>query len=212
MVRRLMILVLALTLIGTSVSAETWNVDVVHSSVSFSVKHLVISTVTGKFNKFSGVIDWDGKSPVAGGVEFSIEMASVDTDNEKRDGHLTSPDFFDAEKFPTLTFKSTKVIPGEDGNFKLVGDMTMKEITKSVTFDAHFNGAMDFMGTTKAGFSVTGEIDRQDFGVTWSQTLDGGGLMLSDVVKINLELEVSKFVPETEEETKEADKSEKTDE
>ncbi len=202
MVRKLLVAVLAIMLVAASVSADPWNVDAVHSSVNFSVKHLVISTVTGKFSKFSGEIDWDGKAPIVGSVNFNIEMASINTDNENRDGHLSSPDFFDVEKFPALTFKSTEIKNGDDGDFKIVGDMTMKGVTKSVTFDAHFNGIADFRGTTKAGFSVNGEIDRQDFDVSWSKNLDGGGLVLSDLVKVNLELEVNKFVPKTEEEGK----------
>ena len=189
MVQRTAFTLIVLVALVTGASAATWNVDAAHSSVNFAVKHLVISTVNGSFDEFSGSIDWDGKDLSTGKADFTIQMGSVDTDNTGRDEHLVSDDFFNAAEFPTITFKSTKVIPGDGSSFQLVGDMTMHGVTKSVTFDCEFNGTADFRGTVKAGFSAKTKINRQDFGITWSKSLDGGGLVVSDEVKISLDLE-----------------------
>jgi polyisoprenoid-binding protein YceI len=127
-----------------------------------------------------------------GTTEFTVQSKSITTDNERRDGHLKSPDFFAVDSFPTLTFKSTKVIPGTGSDFKLVGDLTMRGVTKEVTFDCTFNGTIEAMGGTRASFSAHTTINRQDFKVSWSKSLDGGGLVVSDNVDINIELEVAK--------------------
>lgn len=189
MVQRIALTLIVLLVMAAGVSAATWNADPAHSSVNFAVRHLVISTVNGKFGEFSGTLDWDGQDMSTGTVEFAVQIGSVDTDNEDRDKHLISPEFFDATQFPTMTFKSTKVILGDGNAFKLVGDLTIRGVTKAVTFDCEFYGTANFMKTNKAGFSAKVEIDRQDFGVSWSKSLDGGGLIVSDNVKISLELE-----------------------
>lgn len=189
MIQRMALILIVLLTMTAGVSAETWNADAAHSSVNFAVRHLVISTVNGKFGEFTGSLDWDGKDIATGTVEFTVQMGSVDTDNEDRDKHLVSPDFFNVAEFPTMMFKSTKVIPGDGSSFKLAGDLTIHGVTKAVTFDCEFHGTVNFMKTNKAGFSAKTEIDRQDFGVSWSQSLDGGGLIVSDKVKISLELE-----------------------
>jgi polyisoprenoid-binding protein YceI len=173
--------------------AEKWEIDVAHSSVGFSVRHMVVTKTHGKFNEFTGYIDFDGKNVENGSVEITAQIASIDTDNKKRDDHLRGPDFFDAEKFPTMTFKSKKVIKGSGSEFKLVGDLTIKDVTKEVTFDCEFNGVInDPMGNTHAGFSAVVKINRQDFNVKWSKSLDAGGLVVGDEVKINLEIEAVK--------------------
>jgi polyisoprenoid-binding protein YceI len=182
----------ALVIAGTTVQAETWNIDASHSSVGFSVKHLMVSKVRGNFKDFSGSLEWDGKNLAGGSVQFEAKSASITTDNEKRDGHLKSPDFFAVDSFPTLTFKSTKVTPGEGDTFKLTGDLTLRGVTKEVTFDCTFNGTQQTpWGFTAAAFSATTTINRQDFKVSWSKALDGGGLVVSDDVKIEIELEVN---------------------
>lgn len=182
----------ALTIAATGAQAETWNIDPSHSSVGFSVRHLVVSKVPGSFKDFSGSLEWDGKNLAAGTVEFTIQSASVSTDNEKRDGHLKSPDFFAVDSFPTLTFKSTKITPGQGENFKLTGNLTIRGVTKEVTFDCIFNGTQATpWGFTAAAFSAVTTINRQDFKVSWSKSLDGGGLVVSDDVKIEIELEVN---------------------
>lgn len=189
MVQRIALTLIVLLVMASGLSAATWNADAAHSSINFAVKHLVISTVNGKFDEFSGALDWDGKDLSTGKVEFAVQMGSVDTDNEDRDKHLVSPDFFDAAQFPTMSFKSNKVTLGEGGSFKLAGDLTLHGVTKPVTFDCEFYGTANFMKTNKAGFSAKTEIDRLDFGVSWSKALDTGALVVSNTVKISLDLE-----------------------
>ena len=191
MLKKFSLAVFTVMLMAVTSLAATWTVDIPHSSVNFTVKHLVISKVTGKFDGFSGTINFDGENLDKGSVEFTVDMATVDTDNENRDNHLKSADFFDVEKFPKMTFKSTKVIPGEDNEFKLVGNLTIRDVTREVTFDCVFNGVVSFMGATKAGFSARTTIDRQDFNVSWSKSLDSGGLVVSDEVEIYIEIEAN---------------------
>lgn len=182
-----------LLVLASLARAEKWEIDVAHSSVGFSVRHMVVTKTHGKFNDFNGYIDFDGKNVEKGSVEITAQIASIDTDNKKRDDHLRSPDFFDAEKFRTMIFKSKKVIKGKGSEFKLEGDLTIKDVTKEVTFDCEFNGVInDPMGNTRAGFSATAKINRQDFNVKWSKSLDAGGLVVGDEVKINLEIEAVK--------------------
>lgn len=198
MVQKILVTFVALFVLAAGVAAENWHVDKAHSSVNFSVTHMVISTVNGKFDQFDGTLDWDGKDLATGKVDFTIQSASIDTDNEKRDGHLSSPDFFDVAQFPTLTFKSTKVVPGEGKAFQIVGDLTMHGVTKTVTFDCTYNGSIPFMKSVKAGFTAKTTLNRKDFGVSWSRALDGGGLVVSDEVEVSLNLEFNKEAPETE--------------
>lgn len=175
---------------GLSVQAAEWNLDPVHSAVEFSVRHLAISKVKGKFNEFEAKMVFDGKSVENGSAEFTIQVASIDTENEERDKHLKSADFFGAEENPTITFKSNKISAVKDGKFQITGDMTMHGVTKEVTFDCELHGVIDHprMGT-RAGFSAETTINRQDFGVSWSKTLDAGGLLVGNDVKLTLELE-----------------------
>lgn len=175
-----------------SASAQKWEVEKVHSSVGFSVKHLVISKVKGNFRDFSGTINFDGKNWDKASAEMKVMVGSINTNDDKRDAHLKSADFFDAGQFPEMSFKSKKVTKGEGDAFKLVGDLTIRGITKEVTFECEFNGMTDFMGTSKAGFSAQTKINRQDFGVSWNKTLDTGGVVVGDEVEIYLELEANK--------------------
>lgn len=175
--------------------AESWSVDPVHSIVEFSVRHMVISKVKGRFDEFEGTVDFDGKSPAGGSVELTVQIASINTDDSDRDAHLKGPDFFDAENNPTMVFKSKEVVmvEGKTGEFKLIGDLTLSGITKEVVFDCEFNGvANDPWGNTKSGFSASTVINRQDFGLKWSKTLETGGLLVGNDVTIVLELELLK--------------------
>lgn len=193
MIKRAPLLVLALFLMATAAPAEVWNIDKPHSSVSFSVRHLVISRTTGDFNEFNGAVDFDGKNIATGLVEITVQMASVDTDDDERDTHLRSADFLDVERYPSMSFLSTKIVPGESGYFELIGDLTIKGVSVEVVFDAEFNGVVeDPWGNTRAGFSAETVINRHDFGIAWSKTLDGGGLVVGDDVVIVIELEVIK--------------------
>ena len=191
-VKRMLFVLLGTLLLALPAVAAKWEVDKAHSSVNFKVSHMVISTVNGRFDTFDGTVNFDPEDLAKGSVEMTIDVASISTDNEKRDGHLKSADFFDVEKYPKITFKSKKVILGEGKHFQLVGDLTIKDVTKEVTFDCAFHGAVDFMGTTKAGFACTTTIDRQDFHVNWSKTLDNGGLVAGDEVEITVDLELNK--------------------
>jgi polyisoprenoid-binding protein YceI len=185
-------LTLVLLLAGLS-KAQKWDIDPVHSSVGFTVRHMVVTNVHGRFNDFAGQIDFDGKNVEKGSTVLTVQIASIDTDNENRDKHLKSPDFFDTEKFPTMTFKSKKVIKGEGNEFQLVGDLTIKDVTKEVAFDCEFHGTVvDPQGSTRAGFSAETKINRQNFNIKYNSVLETGGLVVSDEVTINLEIEAIK--------------------
>ena len=173
--------------------AIKFNVDKSHSEVGFDVRHF-FAKVHGRFNGFTGTVVFDEKNPANISVEGSVDASTIWTDNERRDGHLKGADFFDVEKFPTITFKSTKVVAAGKGKYKVTGDFTMHGVTKSITFDAEFlgAGAVGVGGQswgTKAGFTATAVINRKDFGVSWNKTLDNGNLMLADEVTITLNLE-----------------------
>ncbi len=187
----------ALTFSTLTASAQpvTWNVDNSHSSVHFKVRHF-LTTVTGQFNDFEGTIVFDEKNPAALSVVASVRCSTVFTDHERRDGHLRSADFFDVEKFPTITFKSTKAEAVGKNKFKITGDFTMRGVTKVVTFDGEFMGAGTFgsadRSMTKAGFSASAVIQRKDYGMVWNRTFDQGGVMLGEDVTISIEVEADK--------------------
>jgi polyisoprenoid-binding protein YceI len=192
MFKHMLLGVAALMLLAGATQAEQWQADPAHSSVNFQVTHLVISKVNGKFNDFSSTLTFDGKDVSTGSVEMTVKTASIETGNDQRDTHLKSPDFFDAVKYPDMTFKSKKVIKGEGQKFQIIGDLTMRGVTKEITFNCEFFGSAEMMGTMKAGFSAATRINRQDFGVSWSKTLDSGGLVVSNDVDITINLEFSK--------------------
>ena len=191
MIKRVFVGMIALALMAGTVPAAEWEVDAAHTTIGFEVSHLVISSTTGKFKDFTGTVHFDGENLEKGKVEFTVNVGSVDTDNADRDGHLVSPDFFNAEEFPTMTFKSTKVVSKGSKKFQLIGDLTIKGVTKEVTFDCKFRGTAEFMEMTKAGFSAETSIDRQEFGVSWNKNLDAGGVVVGNEVDINLEVEVN---------------------
>jgi len=186
------VLAAAVVLMATVAQADQWTLDVPHTSVQFKVSHLVISKVVGNFGEFSANLEFDGKDVTSGKVDMTVKVASINTDNPDRDKHLRSGDFFAVENHPDITFKSRKVVKGSDNKFQLVGDLTIRGVTKEVTFDCVFNGAVTFMGTSKAGFTAKTTINRQDFGVSWNKIIDGGGLVVGDEVEITLELEFNK--------------------
>lgn len=179
----------AAVLTSTSVFADTWEIDRVHSSVGFQVNHMVISKVNGKFDSFNGTINFDGKDFSKASVVVNIDPKTIDTDNERRDGHLKSPDFFAADSLPEMKFVSTSIKPLGENKFQMVGDLTMRGVTKPVTLDGEFRGTVAAMGGTKTGFSAKGTINRQDWGVSWNKTLDAGGFVVSDNVDLLIEVE-----------------------
>jgi polyisoprenoid-binding protein YceI len=155
----------------------------------------MISTVRGRFHKFSATIDADEQNPTAAKIDVQIEAASIDTRDEKRDGHLRSPDFFDVEQFPYLTFKSTRIEQIDDSNAKLVGDLTIRDVTREVVLDVEYAGqAKTPWGTTSAGFSASTKINRKDWNLNWNVALETGGWLVGDQITISIELELVKQV------------------
>lgn len=171
----------------------TWNIDAAHSHVEFAIRHLMIATVKGRFTEVKGVVKSDDSDPATGEVDIVIDVASIDTREPQRDAHLRSADFFDAEKFPTITFKSRGVRQVKGSRFKLVGDLTIKGVTREVVLDVNSEGrAKDPWGGERAGFTATGSIARSDFGLTWNQALEAGGVLVGDDVKISIDAELVK--------------------
>ena len=170
----------------------TWNLDPTHSEVQFKVKHLVISTVTGRFNDFSATLEANAADFTDAQIQFSAKIDSIDTNNAQRDGHLKSGDFFDAEKYPTLSFKSSKFEKSGD-DYKLSGDLTIRDTTLPVVLDVEYGGtAVDPYGQTKAGFEITGKVNRKDFGLTWSALTEAGGLVVGDDIRLLLSIQMVK--------------------
>jgi polyisoprenoid-binding protein YceI len=172
--------------------APGWKLDKVHSSITFSVKHMVISEVAGKFGDFDITFTSSKDDFSDASVESIIKVASINTEVAQRDGHLKSDDFFNAEKFPEIRFKSTSFQKTGDGTYKITGDMTIRDITKPVTFDAVYNGSAVMGNSVHAGWKATTFINRFDFGLKWNRALETGGLIVSDKVNITLNLELVK--------------------
>lgn len=169
-----------------------WALDPTHSELEFKVKHLMISTVTGSIKSFSAELDAEGDSFLNAQISFKGEISSLDTKNTDRDKHLKSADFFDAETYPTIEFKSTSV-NGDEDELNITGDLTIKGITKSITLKAEHGGiATDPWGNVKAGFTLTGKINRTEFGLTWNAALETGGVMVSEDVRLLGELQFVK--------------------
>ena len=171
-----------------------WVIDPMHSEVQFKVKHLVISTVTGFFRSFEGSMETDGDNFEDAKISFAIDIDSIDTNQSQRDGHLKSADFFDAEKYPQITFSSTSFkATGDEDEYKLTGDLTVKGVTKSVTLDAEFGGsADDFYGNTKAGFEVSGKINRKEFGLNMDVVTEAGSVVVGEDIKLMINIQFTK--------------------
>ena len=168
-----------------------WVIDSAHTEINFTVRHMMISNVRGQFQNLSGTIEFDEANPAATKVDVQIEAASVNTKDEKRDGHLMSPDFFDVAQYPYLTFKSKRVEVKDASHARLIGDLTIRDVTKEVSLDVEYNGsAKSPWGTTSAGFSAKTTIKRKDWNLNWNVALETGGWLVSDDVHINIELEI----------------------
>lgn len=168
--------------------AGTWTIDTLHSEVGFSVRHMMVSKVRGKFTKFAGELV-TAANPLESTVTAEIDLASIDTGSEQRDGHLRSPDFFDTENHPQMTYRSSGLRP-EGGDYVLDGELTLKGVTRQVPLKLELNGfGPDAYGGTRAGFTATGQINRADFGVTWNAAIEGGGVVVADKVDLHLEVE-----------------------
>lgn len=174
-------------------ATTTWNLDTTHSGIHFSVRHMVIAKVRGSFRKFSGVVSLDEQDLAASSVAVTIEAASIDSGVEQRDNHLRSPDFFDVEKFPSITFKSTKVEKGSGNGLKVTGNLTIRDITREVVLDAEQLGVgKDPWGNVKAAFEAKTSVDRRDFGLTWNQALETGGVLVGEKIEIAIEVQAAK--------------------
>jgi polyisoprenoid-binding protein YceI len=174
----------------TTIPAGTWALDAAHSSVGFTVRHMMVSKVRGRFTDYTADIV-TAEDPLRSTVNATIQMASIDTGDEGRDGHLRTNDFFDIEEFPTMTFTSTG-ITGSGPDYELTGDLTIKGVTKPVTFDLEFGGVgKDPWGNTRAGFTLTGTINRKDFGMAYNAVLETGGIMVGEKVSIELDIEAT---------------------
>lgn len=186
---RLLLLAIAFAGMAIAVQAKEYVVDPVHSSIGFSIRHLV-TNVNGRFTDFKGTIDYDEATPENSSVKFTARISSINTQNEKRDADLRSSNFFDAEKFPEATFVSRKVIMIGKNKAKLIGDLTIHGITKSIVFDVDYLGeAKSPWGDLRAGFSAATTLDRRDFGIVWNKVLDNGGLLVGDEVKLHVDVE-----------------------
>ena len=169
-----------------------WVLDPTHSEVQFKVKHLVISTVSGFFKSFEGSLTTESEDFENAQVEFSLDVNSIDTNQEQRDGHLKSAEFFDSEKYPKITFKSTSLTKDGD-DYKLNGDLTIKDVTKPVSLAVEHGGsAGDFYGNTKAGFEVTGKINRKEFGLTWDGVTEAGSIVVGEDIKLIINVQFAK--------------------
>ncbi len=193
------VLMMAVTAAAAAAEPRPFRIDPGHSLVGFNVRHF-FSRTPGRFKEFSGTIQLDEKNLAASSVEVTIQTASIDTENERRDGDLRSANFFQADSFPTITFKSTKVVPGPEKSFLIYGDLNMHGVTKPVTLEATLMGVGEIaMGgrppRTIAGFEATTKVDRKDYGIVWNRILDKGGTMLGDEVTITLQIEAAMVDP-----------------
>ena len=171
----------------------TWNIDYTHSQITFMARHMMISKVRGRFEDWAGVVNYDETNPANTNVDITIQASSINTKEEQRDRHLASADFLDAENFPTLTFKSTRVEQDDAHNGRLIGDLTIRGVTKEVALDVEYSGTgKNPWGMTVAGFSATTTISRSEWGLTWNVALEAGGFLVSDKITIEIELELQK--------------------
>jgi polyisoprenoid-binding protein YceI len=176
-------------------TTTTWTIDPAHSVLEFAVKHMMFTTAKGRFSDFSGTITFDPKNVTASSVEVTIDTASIDTRTTDRDAHLRSADFFDVEQYPTASFRSTSVEADEadDDNFLIHGDLTIKGITKPITLKAEYEGSgVNPWGVEVAGFEAKGKFSRKDFGLNWNQALESGGVLVSDEVKLSIDVQAAK--------------------
>jgi len=184
-------LTLALFAVSIACYAQEWQIDRAHSAAQFSVRHMMVSTVRGHFGKLTGKVVYDPAKPAAASVAAEVDVSTIDTREPKRDAHLKSPDFFDVQKFPAMTFKSTKVEPAGPGRLKLIGDLTIRGVTKQVVFDVDgLSEPIKDTGGLRMGASAAAKINRRDFGMTFGRVLETGGVAVGDEVTITIDVEL----------------------
>jgi polyisoprenoid-binding protein YceI len=196
MTRRSLVAVCTLALVLASApsfaqASNTWQIDTAHTSTQFAVRHMMVSTVRGQFNKTTGTVTWDGKDFSTAVVDVTIDASTINTREPGRDNHLKSADFFDVAKYPTLTFKSTRIAQAGAGKLKMTGDLTMHGVTKPVTFDVEGPSApLKEQNGVRVGATATTTIKRSDFGLTWNRAIEAGGVAVSDEVSITIDVEL----------------------
>ena len=170
-------------------AVNTWTIDGAHSVAEFAVKHMMVSTVKGRFHTLRGALEIDEAIPANSRVEAEIETGSIDTGQEQRDAHLRSDDFFGSERFPTMTFRSTRVEQDSDDRWRVYGDLTIRDVTRPVVLETEFDGQVrDAYGSQRAAFTATATINRRDFGLNWNGVIEAGGVVVQDKVKITLHI------------------------
>ena len=171
----------------------SWNIDPAHAQITFSARHMMIMNVSGRFENFEGSVEFDEQNPTNSSVDVNIEAASLNTNEAQRDEHLKSPDFLQVEEYPYITFKSKRVEKIDDSHGRIIGDLTIRDVTNEVVLETEYLGqAQSPWGTTSAGFNAHTKINRKDFGLTWNVALETGGVLVGDEVSINIELELVK--------------------
>lgn len=188
--KKINILLVALLVSGSLIAQTSWTIDKAHTKIGFNVVHMAVAEVEGKFNDFDATVSSNSEDFSGAEISFTAKVASIDTENERRDNHLKSDDFFNAEKYPDLTFKGKLV---KEGNgYKLKGDLTIRDVTKAVSFDVAYNGTIDTGRGIKAGFKITGKINRQDYGLKFNAALGSGELVVANDVEIVGKIELNK--------------------
>ncbi len=190
-------LLLAATFLSSSAYAGEWDLDASHTTTSFAVRHMMVSTTKGAFDKVTGTANIDDADFSKSQFTVNIDVNSINTRDAKRDGHLRSPDFFDTAKFPTMTFKSTKIVPAGAGKYAVTGDLSLHGVTKPVTLNVEgvTPATKTPFGTTVRGLQATGKLNRKDFGLTWNAALEAGGVAVSEEVKLEIDAEFSAKAP-----------------
>jgi len=171
-------------------TTNNWNLDTVHSGINFSVRHMVVSKVRGRFTKFTGNVELDEGDLARSVVEATIDASSIDTGTGQRDDHLRSADFFDVERFPEIRFRSTQIEKLGEDRYRLTGDLTIRDVTRPIALEAEYGGrGKDPWGNERAAFSATTAIKRSDYGLTWNQALEAGGILVGERVDIELDVQ-----------------------
>ena len=179
----------------------TWQIDPAHSEIQFSARHMMISTVRGRFKRFSGTVEADEQNQTTARVEVQIDAASIDTGDDKRDTHLRSPDFLNVEQYPSITFKSTKIEQRDTTHGQIAGNLTIRDVTKPVILEVEYAGmAKSPWGTISAGFSAHTRINRKDWGLNWNVALETGGWLVSDEIRVDIEVELVKQLEQAKQE------------
>lgn len=178
-------------------NTKSWNIDTSHSGINFAVRHMVVSKVRGRFAKFTGSIELDESDLTRSTLEAKIDAASIDTGTPERDVHLRSADFFDTEAFPTLLYRGRRIEALSGDRYRVIGDLTIRDVTREVPLDVEYGGrATDPWGNERAGFSARASLDRKEFGLSWNQVLEAGGVLVGDRIEIDIELEVVRAAAE----------------